>query len=52
MLYDYEACLLLIRAMIQRAEKDIKEDHIGDAYLFLWWCRVYLVGYLEDLGGE
>ena len=53
MLYDYDACLLLLYEMVQQAQKDTEsESDRSDAYLFLWWCRVYLVGYIEDLKEE
>lgn len=50
MLYDYEDCLLIIRAMIERARRDMAENkYATDAYLFLRWCELYLVAYIEDL---
>ena len=49
-MYDYEDCLLIIRAMIERARRDINENkYVTDSYLFLRWCDVYLVSYVEDL---
>jgi len=55
MLYDYDGLLLLIKKMICLAQYDAEQAHGEDgrsAYLFLYWVRIELVPYLEDVKGE
>jgi len=54
-MYDYEGLLLLLEQMVWLAQCDVRRARGMDnysAYLFLYWAKVELVPYLEDVKGE